>query len=107
MSDAPVCDASPEVLIDNTVQAQAEEFQRIVDEAISESHTRPTFLECLKAAGATPDEAQDYISQFSQHRKECKATGATNAGRGQPPGQVDTNALSPVDVATLITWALL
>jgi hypothetical protein len=107
MSDAPARDASPEVSIDHTVQARAEEFQRIMDEAISESHTEPAFLERLKAAGATPDKAQDYISQFSQCRKEREATGATNAGGGQPPDQVNTNTLSPVDVVTSIAWALL
>ena len=78
-----------------------------MDEAVSESHTGPRFLERLKAAGATPDKAQDYILQYTQCRKEREVTGATNAGGGQPPDQVDANAPSPVDIATLIAWALL
>ena len=66
MSDALIREPSPAVSIDNTIQARAEEFQRIVDEAISESLSGPIFFERLKGAGASPDEAQDYISQFSQ-----------------------------------------
>ena len=66
MPDALVHETSPVVSIDNTIQAQAEEFQRIVDEAILESLTGPIFFEHLKGAGASPNEAQDYISQFSQ-----------------------------------------
>lgn len=106
MSDVLNRETSPAGSIDDTVQVRAEEFQRIVDEAVSESLTGPIFLERLKAAGATPDEAQDYISQFSQRRKEREAAGTTNA-EGALPGQADSNMPSPVDVATSIAWALL
>ena len=106
MSDALVRETSPAGSIDNTVQARAEEFQRIVDEAISESLTGPIFLERLKGAGASPDEAQDYISQFSQRRREQGSATATSSG-GAQPGPVDANMPSPVDVATSIAWALL
>lgn len=80
-----------------------------MDDAISESYTRPTFLERLKAAGATPNEAQDYISQFSQCGREHEASGATNAGGAQPQaaGQVDANTPSLVDIAMTISWVLL
>jgi hypothetical protein len=41
----------------DTIRARAEECQRIVDEAISKFISGPAFLERLKGAGATPDEA--------------------------------------------------
>ena len=85
---------------------QAEEFQRIMDEAISGLFTGPIFLESLKAAGATPDEAQDYISQFSQCRREHDGTMGTSSEEAQP-ATVETNVPSPVDVATSIAWVLL
>ena len=83
MTDGPEREASPAGSIDNTVQARAEEFQRIVDEAISGLFTGPIFLERLKAARATPDEAQDYISQFSQRRRERDGTMGTSSEEAQ------------------------
>ncbi|KAF8228041.1 hypothetical protein L208DRAFT_265141 [Tricholoma matsutake] len=106
MSDALVRETSPVGSIDNTVQARAEEFQQIVDEAVSESFTGPIFLERLKAAGATPDEAQDYIAQLNQRRREHGTATASGSG-GAQPGLADANMPSPVDVATSIAWALL
>ena len=77
-----------------------------MDEAVSESFTGPIFLDHLKAAEATPDEAQDYISQFSQCRREHDTPAPWSSG-GAQPGQVDANMPSPVDVTTSIAWALL
>ena len=77
-----------------------------MDEAISGLFTGPIFLEHLKAAGATPDEVEDYISQFSQCRREHSATMVTSS-EGAQPDPVKMNMPSPVNVTTLIAWVLL
>ena len=102
MSDVPFLSPSP---VDEAIRARAEECQRIVDEAISESVSGPTFLERLKGAGATPDEARDYIEQFTARRR-IQESGSSNTG-GQPPGQPDSDAPNPIDAATSIAWAFL
>ena len=58
MSDAPpIRSPSPPATIDEIIRVRAEECQRIVDEAISGFISGPAFLERLKGAGATADEA--------------------------------------------------
>jgi hypothetical protein len=106
MSDVPSRGASPAASLNDAVQLRAEECQRIVEEAISESLSGPVFLERLKETGATPDEVRDYIEQFTQRRTNQEApTG--NAGGGQPLAQADASIPNPVDTATSIAWALL
>jgi hypothetical protein len=73
-----------------------------VDDAISGSISGPSFLERLKDAGATPNEAKDYIDQYTQRHRNQETTGSNNAI--PPPGQPVAN---PVDTATSIAWALL
>ena len=80
MSDGPVRSPSP---VDNAIHARAEECQRIVDNALTEFVSGAVLLERLKEAGATPDEAQDYITQFTA-RGTIQESGSSNT-RGQPP----------------------
>ena len=102
MSNVPFCSPSP---VDEAIHAHAKECQRIVDEAISESVSGLTFLECLKGAGTTPDEAQDYIEQFTACRR-IQVSGSSNTG-GQPPGQPNSDAPNLIDAAMSIAWAFL
>ena len=53
---------------EETIRACTEEFQRIVDDAVANSIPGLTFLASLKGAGATMDEAGDYIDQYTQRR---------------------------------------
>jgi hypothetical protein len=101
----PSCSASPPGQTEDAIRAQAEECQKIVDDTLSESISGPAFLRHLKEAGATPDEARDYIEQYTQRRGDQEATGSANAGL--PSGQPDPSVPNPADIATSITWALL
>jgi hypothetical protein len=94
---------SPPATTNETIRVRAEECQKIVDEAVSGLISSPAFLERLKGAGATPDEARDYIEQFTQRRRDREA-GSADAGGVLPP---DANNPNPVDTATSIAWALL
>ena len=76
-----------------------------MDDAISHSTPGPAFLARLKDAGATPDEARDYIGQYAQRRRGPETEGQADAG--QPSGQTNPIVPNPVDTATSIAWALL
>src|ERR1700733_2576614 len=97
--------ASPPAQIEDTIRVRAEECQRIMDDVISHSISGPTFLERLKDAGATAEEARDYIEQYSQCRMGQEAERPANAG--PPSGQINPSIPNPVDTATPIAWALL
>jgi hypothetical protein len=105
MPDVPSRPTSPPA--DETIRARAEECQRIVDEAISTFISGPAFLDRLKVAGATPDEARDYVEQYTHRRRDQDAAGLANA-HGEPalaqPGGDDPD---PANIATLVAWALL
>ena len=73
-----------------------------MDDTISESISGLVFLVPLKDAGATPDEAKDYIEQYALHQRN-----QGSAGSGLPSGQPNTNVTNLVDTATSIAWALL
>jgi len=105
MPDVP--SRSPSPLADETIRARAEECQRIVDEAISMFITGPAFLDRLKAAGATPDEARDYIEQYTQQRRDQDVAGSANADGEPPLAQPGGDDPDPADTATLVAWALL
>jgi hypothetical protein len=106
MTDAPVSrGASPLAQTEDTVRACAEECQRIVDDAISNSISGPAFLARLKDAGATADEARDYIKQYTQRRRGQEAERPGNVD--PPSGQINPSAPNPIDTATSIAWALL
>ena len=96
--------ASPPATSEAAIHACAEECQRIVDKSISGFISGPAFIERLKGAGATPDESQDYIEQYSQCRRDQDTAGMNTGG---PFDQPDLNAPNPVDTATSIAWALL
>jgi hypothetical protein len=64
------------------------------------------FLERLKGAGATTEEARDYIDQYSQRRRDREAAGAADEG-DQPPDQPNLDNPNSIDTATLVAWALL
>jgi hypothetical protein len=67
MSNAPSSrTASPLAETEDDIRARAEACQKIVDDAISGSISGPSFLERLKDAGATPNEAKDYIDQYTR-----------------------------------------
>jgi hypothetical protein len=107
MSDVPPSRSpSPPATTEDAIRARAEECQKIVDDAISGFISGPAFLERLKGAGATPNEARDYIEQYTQCRRDQEAAGPANAGEG-PSAQPDSNDPNPVDTATSIAWALL
>ena len=102
MSDEPTLGAtSPLAQTEETICTCAEEFQRIVDDAVSYSIPGLTFLALLKDAGAIMDEARDYINQYTQ----CRRSPETVAGL--PPGQANPSTLNLINTATSITWALL
>jgi hypothetical protein len=106
MSNAPSSrGASPPAQTEDAIRARAEECQKIVDDAISESISGPAFLQRLKDAGATPDEARDYIDQYTQRRRDQEVAGSANAGL--PSGQPDPSIPNPIDIATSIAWASL
>jgi hypothetical protein len=68
------------------------------------------FLGHLKEAGATPDEACNYIQKFTDQRRNQETVELANAaqsGGGQPVAHPDANSSNPVDTATMIAWALL
>jgi hypothetical protein len=107
MSNAPQHHSgnSPDASIE-AIRVRAEECQRIVEEAITGSMSGPDFLERLKGAGATTEEARYYIDQYSQRRRDREAAGAAVEG-GQPPDQPNSDDPNPDDTATSVAWALL
>ncbi|KAF8233294.1 hypothetical protein L208DRAFT_1557284 [Tricholoma matsutake] len=84
----------------------AEECQRIVEEAITGSMFSLDFLDHLKGAGVTTEEARDYIDQYSQHRRDQEVAGAADEG-GQSSDQPNLDDPNPNDTATSVAWALL
>ena len=67
-------------------------------------------MEHLKDAGASPDEAHDYIQQFTEPRRNQETIELANTGQsggGQAVGRPDANSSNSVDMATTIAWALL
>ncbi|KAF8234176.1 hypothetical protein L208DRAFT_1394512 [Tricholoma matsutake] len=99
MYNEPILRAtSPPAQTEEIICARAEECQRIVDDAVSCSIPGPAFLACLKDAGATTDEARDYIEQYAQRRRGPETERPVDAGPSVP---------NPVDTATSIAWALL
>ena len=102
MSDGCVCSLSP---LDDGICGHAEECQRTVDDAITESVSEAVLLDCLQEAGATPHEAQDYITQFTAHRV-IHEPGSSNIS-GQLLMGPDGDGLNPINTATTIAWALL
>jgi hypothetical protein len=108
MTNAPqVRPANLSFTSNEAIRAHAEACQRIVEEAITGFMSGPTFLDRLKEAGATTEEARDYIEQYTQRRRDREAAGAGD--EQQPPAgdQPNSDDPNPLDIATLLAWALL
>jgi hypothetical protein len=101
MSDAG-SDARSQLDIE-TVQQRTEACEKLVDNAIAGLLPPLSLFERLKEAGATPEEAQDYINDFVQRRD--RQGGSANPGEDP---LLDHNDLpSQVDATTAIAWATL
>jgi hypothetical protein len=101
MSNAPSRGESPGASADDVIRARAEECQQIVDKAILESSSGLVFLERLKDAGATPDEARDYIQQLLIGEGTKKLL-----GQPMQPSQEEVG-LMHTPTQTLQTWSTL
>jgi hypothetical protein len=82
-----------------------EACQKLVDNAVAGTIGGPAFLEGLKATGATPDEAGDYIMQFPERRHQA-VTNSDNSREYQPPMTTSADP-SQINTATSVAWALL
>jgi hypothetical protein len=96
---------SPPAFDADAVRTRAEACQKLVDDAVAGTISGPVFLEGLKATGATPDEAGDYIRQFSERRRQAVGN-PTDSGEAHRPATTPAGP-SQVDAATSVAWALL
>lgn len=96
---------SPPAFNADVICARAEACQKLVDDAVARTISGPDFLEGLKATGATPNEARDYIGQFSECRRQA-VTKLVNSGEARLPTTM-ASAQSQIDAAMSVTWALL
>lgn len=70
------------------IRARSEKFQDVLEQALSDHLEPDAFLAQLREAGALPTEAEDYVGQFSQRRREAEA----ERNRNTRAGEVDADA---------------